>query len=182
MHLVPASAFRTQTWKNGGGVTHEIARATEGGHLLWRLSVAEVASDGPFSAFPGLARILTVIEGAGLRLDAPDGCIDALPFVPVAFAGDLPVTGRRIGGPVRDLNVIHDPERIAASVRILGAAAHFDCPPALGRRYALLATGSGTRLGTTEIPQGAVGFFEHGTGMTTADAPAILVVLEQVPA
>ena len=182
MHLVPASAFQTQPWKNGGGLTHEIAREERDGRLLWRLSIAEVASDGPFSAFPGLARILTVIEGAGLHLDTPGGTLHALPFAPVAFSGDLPVRGRRIAGPVRDVNVIHDPDRIAASVRILDATAPLDCPPAPGRRYALLATGTGTRLDTTEIPQGAVGFFEHGMLGTTPHTPAVLVVLEQIPA
>lgn len=182
MHLVPASAFQTQPWKNGGGLTHEIAREERDGHLLWRLSIAEVASDGPFSAFPGLARILTVIEGAGLRLDTPEGCLNALPFRPVHFSGDLPVASRRIDGPIRDINVIHDPERIAASVRILDTAAPLDCPPASGRRYALLATGTGTCLGTTDIPEGAIGFFEQGTATNTAASPAVLVVLEQIPA
>lgn len=181
MRLIPASAFQTQPWKNGGGLTHEIARDDRDGRLLWRLSIAEVASDGPFSAFPGLARILTVIEGAGLRLGTPDGCIDALPFAPVAFSGDLPVTGRRIGGPVRDLNVIHDPERIAASVRILGAGTRLDCPPGPGRAYAILAPGTGTRLDGTAIPSGAAGFFRQGTAETSAHSRAILVLFEQVP-
>lgn len=180
MHLVPAFAFRTQTWKNGGGVTHEIARETRDGRLLWRLSIAEVASDGPFSAFPGLARILTVIEGAGLRLDTPDGCIDALPFTPVAFSGTLPVIGRRIDGPVRDLNVIHDPDGIAASVRVLDATARLDCPSAPGRRYAILAPGSGTRLDGTDIPAGAAGFFQQGTVEAATDSRAILVTFEPI--
>lgn len=182
MRLIPASAFRTQPWKNGGGRTHEIAREERDGRLLWRLSIAEVASDGPFSAFPGLARILTVIDGAGLHLDMPEGTLDALPLIPVQFSGDLPVTGRRLDGPVRDLNVIHDPERIAASVRILDTIAPLDCPPAPGRRYALLATGTGTCLDTTDIPDGAIGFFEQGTATNTAATPSILVVLEQIPA
>ncbi|WP_347311023.1 HutD/Ves family protein [Defluviimonas sp. SAOS-178_SWC] len=181
MHIIPASAFRTQPWKNGGGVTHEIAREDAGDRLLWRLSVAEVASDGPFSAFPGLARILTVIEGAGLHLDTPEGRLDALPFTPTGFSGDLPVNCRRIAGPVRDLNVIHDPERIAASVRILDGTERHESPPVPGRRYAILATGPRAVVDGTAIPPGAVGFFEHGTAQATTIFPAILVIFEQIP-
>ena len=65
------TAFTTAPWKNGGGVTHEIAKSEEDGAWLWRLSIAEVATDGPFSAFLGLSRILTVIEGEGLQLHLP---------------------------------------------------------------------------------------------------------------
>ncbi len=78
MRIILASDFQTQPWKNGGGITHEIARKDDGNGLLWRLSIAEVASDGPFSAFTGLSRILTVIDGAGLWLDTPHGRLDAL--------------------------------------------------------------------------------------------------------
>lgn len=115
--------FTTSPWKNGGGVTHEIARegAGEGpgGAWRWRLSIAEVASDGPFSRFEGMARILTVIAGAGLILQMPERAIEALPLQPVAFSGDTPLTSRMISGPIRDFNVIYDPVRVDASVEVL---------------------------------------------------------------
>lgn len=120
MRIILPGTFVASRWKNGGGVTHEIARAeAPDGRWLWRLSVAEVAEDGPFSAFEGLARILTVIEGAGIDLHTPQGVIAALPLRPVAFAGDLPVTGRLKAGPLRDLNVIYDPARVRAGVERL---------------------------------------------------------------
>ena len=34
----------------------------------WRVSVADVAADGPFSRFPGVDRVLVLIAGAGMRL------------------------------------------------------------------------------------------------------------------
>jgi environmental stress-induced protein Ves len=116
MRIIGPEAFVTMPWKNGGGITHEIAKETRAGRLLWRLSVAEVASDGPFSAFPGLTRILTVLSGAGLVLRTAEGVIEAMPLHPVRFSGDLPVTGERVAGDVRDLNLIFDAERIAGSV------------------------------------------------------------------
>jgi environmental stress-induced protein Ves len=137
MKILPPERFLTTPWKNGGGITHEIARLEAGGRMVWRLSVAEVGADGPFSRFDGLMRILTVIEGAGLSLVTPAGNLAALPCRPVRFPGDLPVDGRLIAGPVRDLNVIFDPGLVEARVDHLRAA-EFHLPPASeGRSFAL---------------------------------------------
>ncbi len=180
MRLIPASSFQTQPWKNGGGVTHEIAREDREGQIRWRLSIAEVASDGPFSAFPGLSRILTVIEGAGLHLHTPDGRLDALPFTPLGFSGDLAVTCRRVGGDVRDFNVIYDPQRISAAVQVFTGDEARTCPAAAGQNYAAPAFGAGTTLDGTPVPDGAAVLFEHGTLKPGAAAPAILVTLQQI--
>ena len=51
-------------WKNGGGVTSELARSPQADEFDWRLSVAEVATDGPFSQFPGIDRLLVLLSGA----------------------------------------------------------------------------------------------------------------------
>ncbi|MEX0320237.1 MAG: HutD family protein [Ruegeria sp.] len=116
MRIITPSDFTTTRWKNGGGITHEIARVDRNGSLLWRLSLAEVSSDGPFSAFEGLARILTVVEGPGMNLHGPDAVIRARPNAPVAFSGSLPIHGELLDGPVKNLNLIYDPARIEASV------------------------------------------------------------------
>ena len=118
MRIIPPSEFKAMPWKNGGGITHEILKEERDGKLLWRLSIAEVASDGPFSLFPGLSRILTVIDGEGLVLQAPDHELRALPFSPVTFSGDLAITSKRIGGDVRDFNVIFDDSIVAADVTV----------------------------------------------------------------
>lgn len=114
--ILEPSGFLTTPWKNGGGITHEIAREPGPKDWLWRISLAEVARDGPFSRFDGLARVLTVIEGEGIDLHYADGVLHALPLRPVAFSGDTPIEGRLTRGPIRDLNVIFDPDRIAARV------------------------------------------------------------------
>lgn len=95
-------------WKNGGGVTRELATGGGSGTAWgWRVSLAEVARDGPFSAFPGVDRVIAVIDGAGMDLVAPDGVKTALePFQPVRFSGDAALNGRLRDGPVRDLNVM----------------------------------------------------------------------------
>src|SRR3546814_2378132 len=56
----------------------------------WRISLARIEKDGPFSAFPGITRWITLIEGGGFTLDFSDGSrLDVLaPFVPHRFDGD----------------------------------------------------------------------------------------------
>ncbi|WP_164659982.1 HutD family protein [Tropicibacter sp. Alg240-R139] len=110
--LVPAP------WKNGGGITREISSHSTNGGVHWRLSVADVDRDGPFSSFPGLSRILTVIEGHGMSLHASGETLHALPLQPLAFAGDLPVDGHLNDGPVRNFNLIFDPQHVNPSVEV----------------------------------------------------------------
>lgn len=172
MRIILPSAFQTQPWKNGGGTTHEIARAERDGRFLWRLSIAEVATDGPFSAFPGLSRILTVIEGAGLWLDTPERTLDALPLRPVAFSGDLAVSSRMIGGPIRDFNLIWDGERIDGAVTLpAGAPAFSPCGI-----HMLLALGDGVTADITPLPRGAVAIWEGEAGHAVTPANAALLV------
>lgn len=105
-------------WKNGGGLTREIVSHSSKDDMHWRLSIADVDRDGPFSCFAGLSRILTVIEGNGMTLHADDTTLSAQPYQPLAFAGDLPVTGCLIDGPVRNFNLIFDPQHVRPSVRL----------------------------------------------------------------
>ncbi|MBS0563045.1 MAG: HutD family protein [Proteobacteria bacterium] len=175
MRIIRPEEFRTQPWKNGGGITHEIAREDRGGALLWRLSIAEVASDGPFSAFPGLSRILTVIEGAGLHLHTPEGRLDALPLAPLAFSGDLAVDSRMIGGPIRDFNVIYDGSRLRASVQTLRDSLPA-CPSAPGKSYALLALAPAETIG---LPAGALALSRHFEACASAGFAGLLVTFTQ---
>lgn len=111
MRILRAADHRRMPWKNGGGVTTEIVVHPENAGLdafEWRLSMALVAQDGPFSLFPGIDRMLAVLEGEGLSLS-----IDAAPpkiltpaSPPLAFAADVPVHGALAGGPVTDLNLM----------------------------------------------------------------------------
>lgn len=105
-HLTP-SDYTRQPWRNGKGVTVELARADRDGALLWRLSMATVAEDGPFSIFPGVERNLTVLTGPGFRLAGDGIALDCRPLRPVAFPGDIAVTATVAGGlPSTDFNVM----------------------------------------------------------------------------
>jgi len=97
-------------WKNGGGTTAELAAFPEGAGFEtfgWRVSMADVASDGPFSAFPGIDRTLVLVEGEGIELDV-EGMTYRLDRISpkLSFSGDDMTTGRLLSGPIRDLNVM----------------------------------------------------------------------------
>ncbi len=94
-------------WKNGGGLTRELLREPAEGPVRLRISVADVASEGPFSLFPGVERVITLLSGAGFRLRGlawEATLTGASP--PFRFPGDVPVTCDLLDGPIRDVNVM----------------------------------------------------------------------------
>lgn len=110
MRILRAANHRRMPWKNGGGETIEIAVEPPEASLetfAWRVSLARVAVDGPFSQFAGIDRTLAVIEGAGIVLSI-EGREHALSVAsePLSFAGDSVTTSRLVDGPIRDLNVM----------------------------------------------------------------------------
>ena len=79
MRLLARREYTCQPWRNGGGETAEIAvRPGAGSDFLWRLSLATITRSGPFSTFPGVSRIFTLVEG-GLPAEAAP-CIADLDF------------------------------------------------------------------------------------------------------
>eukprot|EP01037_Dinobryon_pediforme_P015242 gene15242-15388_t len=110
MRLLPRQNYRRNRWKNGGGETAEIAISPAGASLDafdWRISMATVASSGPFSCFPEIDRTLCVLSPGSLKLDFGQNAftLDAA-SEPLAFAADVPVIARLTGTAVTDLNVM----------------------------------------------------------------------------
>ena len=110
-------------WKNGGGTTWEVAlHPSDAGWAAfgWRVSIAEVGRDGPFSQFPGIDRTLVVLAGGGMRLSgASDAPVDLRPFDVVAFPGEAHVEGTLLDGPTRDFNVMVRRGMWRADVRVV---------------------------------------------------------------
>lgn len=103
--------YRRTRWKNDGGWTTEIASEpmpdpAQG--FRWRVSIADIESDGPFSAFPGIERDLLLLAGTGIELDINDAAPMRLDqrFQRVHFAGEDAVGCRLLAGPTRDFNVM----------------------------------------------------------------------------
>ncbi|WP_251022698.1 HutD family protein [Streptomyces sp. ISL-10] len=123
MRLLRAAGRVAVPWKNGGGVTREIAASPEGAPMDafdWRISLAEVADDGPFSAFPAVDRTLTVVEGRGMELTVGgERLVVDERFVPRDFPGDRATEGRLLGGPVVNFNVMHNRDRAVVMTSVV---------------------------------------------------------------
>jgi environmental stress-induced protein Ves len=111
MTVLRLNDYKRMPWKNGGGETLEIAvfpSNAPGGEFDWRISMATVAADGPFSRFPGIDRTLTVIDGDAIELfveGVPPVLLDQA-AAPYSFPGDVQTSGRLRDGPIADLNVM----------------------------------------------------------------------------
>ncbi|ENN84103.1 hypothetical protein RHSP_78706 [Rhizobium freirei PRF 81] len=120
--LLRHDSHRRMPWKNGGGETVEIAVSPDGAGLAdfdWRVSMATVATDGPFSIFPGIDRTLSILDGEGMTLfiegRAPERLTQA--SEPLPFAADAPTSATLIDGTITDLNVMTRRGRFTHSVR-----------------------------------------------------------------
>ena len=119
IQLIPANEYRRTRWKNGLGWTREIARYPEqADDWLWRLSIAEVDKDGPFSAFENIDRQLILLAGEGMHLHFADGESVSLnpPHDKHSFAGERELAAELINGPTQDFNVMWNRDRYEALV------------------------------------------------------------------
>src|SRR5882762_3989329 len=115
--LDPSRYVRTP-WKNGGGVTTDIAFNGD----TWRFSRTPITVAGPFSDYTGFDRMQVLVAGSGLVLQTPAGDIDVRrPFVPVRFAGETPIVSRLEAGAVEVVNLIGDRSIVAIDMRVLEA-------------------------------------------------------------
>ena len=129
MHFFSSAALPATPWKNGGGTTQEIVCWPQGAGLDsfdWRISIAQIASNGPFSAFAGIDRVITLLSGAGVHLSSQDGSVNHQlnqALQPFAFSGDVALDCDLLGGPSQDFNVMTRRGRIRANVSIHRAGA-----------------------------------------------------------
>jgi environmental stress-induced protein Ves len=118
IHL-PANEYRRERWKNGLGWTREILRwPTSGEDWDWRVSIAEVDRDCPFSRFEGVDREIVLLAGEGMRLLFEDGeRADLLPpHGRHRFAGERALRAELVSGPTQDFNLMWKRERIDATL------------------------------------------------------------------
>lgn len=109
-------------WRNGGGETREIACWPAGApDFDWRASIATIAQDGPFSAFDGIDRSITLLEGDGVHLFSAGQIDHRLSRVgePFAFSGDVALDATLLGGASQDFNIMTRRGRWVANVQRL---------------------------------------------------------------
>lgn len=125
----PRDRFVSMPWKNGGGLTREIFRFPEtAADWQWRISIAEIAADGPFSAFPGCDRELLLLSGAGMRLQFA-GRSETLqtPYDSLRFSGEETVDAFLLDGPTLDFNAIWRRDAVAITLERRAMAGSLWC-------------------------------------------------------
>ncbi|AVF34556.1 HutD/Ves family protein [Rahnella sikkimica] len=110
-------------WRNGGGETREILSWPPGKtDFDWRASIATIAQDGPFSAFPGIDRSITLLSGGGVHLLAEPEIDHHLSEAgkPFAFSGDIALNATLTGGTTTDFNIMT--RRNGCSAQVISTA------------------------------------------------------------
>lgn len=141
-------------WKNGLGSTLEVASdaAAPGGGWTWRLSIADVPSRAPFSAFPGIDRFIACLDGPGLILER-GGARQSVPREGAAFAfpGEDDMTGEPAGPGVRDVNLMLRRDRWRGRMTLVrGRALAFEAP------LVVVHSAGGSAPLRAETPEGRV--------------------------
>lgn len=136
VHLKRNHEHERRPWRNGGGSTTELASsppgADAGSDFAWRVSMAEVASSGDFSRFPGVDRVITLVEGTSMTLYDGSKHTTLGRFEPYAFDGDADISCE-VHGPCQDLNVMTRRGRASASVELMSIASRTELTASPGR-------------------------------------------------
>lgn len=177
-----------QPWKNGGGFTREVVCRPAGSgmaHFDWRVSIAYIGGSGPFSAFPGIDRVITLLEGPGVHLRSHDGAIGHRldrALEPFAFPGEANVHADLLGAECHDFNVMTRRSACTAQVQVLRGAMEL---PAAREGLLLAARGDWQIQGPAPRWLGpGEGLWWHAAGAAwhcnprTPDAALIAVLIE----
>jgi environmental stress-induced protein Ves len=180
IELLPAALHRRERWKNGGGWTREILRSPTESDWHWRISVAEVGSDGPFSPFPGCEREIVLLAGQGMDLDFDDGRTHRLapPHGRLRFAGERGVAARLVEGPTIDFNLIWKRDAVEAQLLhrpIVGSMLFFGEPGVDWVLY-VLAGQVRTRAGVLDAGDAARLMIEPGQRLVIEGGGEMLLV------
>jgi environmental stress-induced protein Ves len=152
--VVRSDEVTPQAWANGGGTTRELAVADDG---AWRISLADIDRDGPFSPFPGRQRLLTLVEGPVLDLQVDGDPHVVEPQRPFAFSGDAATVASVPEGPVRVLNVVVDPTLVHPFVTVLELGRSSTLPVAADQAaYVVSGARDGLETGSLVLGPGEV--------------------------
>lgn len=144
IEVITPAQWQTQRWQNGGGITHQLCRQEDKHGMLWRLSIAEVASNGPFSRFDNIDRIILLLKGEGFSLHGVGDKPQVLntPLTPFAFAGETAIHCMLLHGAVRDFNLMTRRGAVQAELQVLTIGSAVQALPLSTQTLIYVASGS----------------------------------------
>ena len=131
MRIIRKSEFIEGRWRNGMGMSWDIASDPAGTEDFgWRFAIARIDADVPFSDYPNVDRIFTLIEGNGLDLDFEGRPALAVHrrFVPHPYPCDVPTFCRLRDGACRALNLFTRRGRWRAAADVMSSRAEIAHP------------------------------------------------------
>ena len=123
IRFIPQTSLVEGLWRNGQGVSWEIAACKQEGaaDFSWRFAKARIDHDVAFSVYPGMDRIFMMIEGQGMDLEFEGGKVLQVheKFVPHEFSCDVPLVCKLKGGPSLDLNLFTARDKFQADCEVV---------------------------------------------------------------
>lgn len=119
---------RPEPWKNGRGVTRTLLTDTSASgdaadelpSWSWRLSVAELQENGPFSVFEDVDRTLILLSGGALILNRPKGAaVLDRPGAQVSFRGEECIQATITPAPAQALNLMTRRGSVRSTVHVV---------------------------------------------------------------
>jgi uncharacterized protein len=153
LRIIRSADYPTRPWKNGGGTTRDIAVSPPGASLDdfdWRLSLAQVDREGPFSRFANVDRTLVLLSGA-MTLHEQERRIDLVRHEPVMFAGERAIEATVAGGSTLDFNVMTRRGRASHAVRRESFSKQVSLAAPAGKTLALFALESGLAVDSEQL-------------------------------
>ncbi|WP_051516801.1 HutD family protein [Herbaspirillum sp. RV1423] len=207
MQTITLADIPAQLWRNGAGLTRPIASGVAGrtaaGQLAareipnidafdWRISLADIKGDGPFSVFPGIDRCAVLLGHSGITLSGPSGSSYLTPLRPLSFSGEAELEARCDPSPTSTtpqiLNLMVRRKTMRSEVGVIHAS--YRCPKA-ATLFVLVAAGqwefdAPDRSATTLLSVGEAGIVhELAAGALMRPSPshknakAVVVILQR---
>lgn len=154
-------------WANGRGTSYEIAsdRGSDD-QWSWRLAMAPVNEDGPFSRIDCVNRSLVVVEGAGMVLSVDRKKLQCAPLQVVQFRGEAVTDAILLDGPITDINLMIRRNDADGELRIVHQ------PGALASASIIVAVNGPARVQCDET----LTMLERHDAMLECDANSLVLV------
>lgn len=138
IQIIRYEECESSLWKNGGGSTKQLLIWPKGANLSnfdFRISIATISSDGPFSLFHGIDRQLCILEGEGVKLmiyenGAKSSELILRPSQPAfCFSGETQIESQLLDKQIIDFNVMTKRSKYRAYIERLELNGSFSLEP-----------------------------------------------------
>ena len=138
IQIIRYEECESSLWKNGGGSTKQLLIWPKGADLSnfdFRISIATISSDGPFSIFPSIDRQLCILEGEGVKLLMFENGAKSCELIlrpnqaAFCFSGETQIESQLLDKQIIDFNVMTKRGKYRAYIERLELNGSFSLEP-----------------------------------------------------